>query len=99
MQDVPNLGGTPEPGECRDAVHVAVIAMMAGEELKPGERVTVSDGKAWNWHHFAVEADGVVDPFRKYKVEKGERFWLCLMPGTIRSLRHHWTHPKFSVIS
>jgi hypothetical protein len=87
----PRLGQLLGPSELRDAVHVALCPMMAGERLEPGEHVRVEDGDA---HSAAAgEGVGVVDPFLRRPVEPGERFWLLLYPGTITSLRHEWSHP------
>jgi hypothetical protein len=82
----------------RDAVHVAVIAMFAGEDLHPGQDVgyngTIKDG-----HYVAYpimdKFVGIVDPFIKGYVKKGEKFWLFLYPRTITGLNHLWTHPEF----
>ena len=80
----------------RDAIHLAVIPATAGHRLSPGWRVAFRDGKA-----YADDQDhddnvvGIVDPFLVYDVRKGERFWLVLLPRTIQSLRHVWSHPAF----
>jgi hypothetical protein len=63
----------------RDAVHVAVVAMVATRVMQPGERLT----------------NGMVDPFLSSPVQPGQRFWFCLFPGTVTGLRHHWRHPAY----
>lgn len=75
----------------RDAVHIAIAPIIAGEDLKPGQRVMLREGLA------VADSDGqsigVVDPFLKHRVLAGTRVWLFLYPNTITSLRHDWTHP------
>lgn len=82
--------GKPE----RDAVHIAVIAVKAGEDLPPGEHVSMRDGKAHSADR--AHAIGVVDPFLEYGPTRGDHFWLLLTPGSITSLRHEWGHPAFA---
>lgn len=74
----------------RDAIHIAVMPMKAGEKLAPAEWVTLGelDGLAYG----DEEGIGIVDPYLDRSVKKGERFWLFLVPGSISSLRHVWTH-------
>jgi len=84
-----NLGGKPSKCANRDAVHIAVAPMVAGESLKPGDHVSVRDGKCFATGNLI----GIVDPYRRTPVAKGEPFWLCLYPKTVTSLRHHWTCP------
>lgn len=76
----------------RDAVHVAVAPCTAGEELEPGDHVGIDEnGTAVNWK----KRIGIVDPFLVEPVNKGERFWVFLYPGTALNLRHEWDHPDF----
>lgn len=77
----------------RDAIHLAVEPVVAGEWMIPGQNVVIEDGKAVSAKVGA--GVGIVDPFLMKPVKPGERFWLVLMPRTIRSLRHVWEHPAF----
>jgi hypothetical protein len=77
----------------RDAIHIAVIPVVAGAKLSPGDRVLMLEGKAIPCLRRA--GVGVVDPYLNDNVLPGERFWCFLEPGSIRSLRHVWTHPAF----
>lgn len=80
----------------RDAVHFAVIPMVAGVDLTPGIPVSVDPDDKKTYPHAGDGAIGIVDPFLKQYVRAGQRFWLFLMPNTITTLRHVWEHPAFS---
>ena len=97
--EAPKLGELVTGPAGRDAVHVAVMSVEAGERLAPRTPVLVGvqDGKAYEWDW--VGSVGIVDPFLGNAVEKGQRFWLCLWPGTITSLRHVWSHPAFDAVA
>lgn len=90
------LGAIIGANEARDAIHLAVEPIEAMEKLMPGEDVGIVDGKASKW---AAKRVGIVDPFLKGMVEKGERFWLVVYPRQITSLRHVWTHPDFEAVA
>jgi hypothetical protein len=90
--------------EKRDAIHLAVEAVEAGIDLKPGQRIGIIKGVAYpdGWHlsksaPFAMTAKyhGIVDPFLTNGPKKGERFWFVMKPREVRSLRHVWEHPDF----
>ncbi len=76
----PVLGQLAPADAGRDAIHVAVLPMMATRLLLPGQRLK----------------NGIVDPYLIDAVQPGQRFWLCLYPNTVSSLRHVWTHPAFA---
>lgn len=91
-ENAPNLGEQPSADAKRDAIHIAVIPLEAGEQLYPGCEVGVlSDGRASR----NMPAIGIVDPFiGGFKsIEKGQRAWVLLYPKTITGLRHVWHHP------
>lgn len=95
------------PGEFpheRDAIHIAALAVYAGETLRPGEHVGVYPHGMLDimvmYHEarniavkYAEKTIGIVDAFLTEPVKFGERFWLFLYPGTIESLQHTWKHP------
>lgn len=86
------LGTIIDHTASRDAIHLAVEPCIAGETLSPGEDIGIVDGLAMV---HTTKPLGIVDPFLKAPVKKGERFWLIIYPRTITSLRHVWEHPSF----
>lgn len=94
MSTIIPLGKLAADDAGRDAIHIAVAPVVASVPLSPGEHVGIAaDGMATK---LAVHI-GIVDPYLKDVVLKGERFYLCLYPNTITSLRHHWVHPAFKI--
>jgi hypothetical protein len=97
MNETPKVGELVTGEVFRDAIHVAVAPVEAGGLLSPGQHVRLIEGVAYFTLSNDERAIGVVDPFLKVKVEKGERFYLFLYPNTVTSLRHAWAHPAFKV--
>lgn len=95
MSSLSPLGKLAPASGYRDAVHVAIVAVQAPQELseplRPGQHVGPS-GKPG-----PDKLDvGIVDPFLETPVMPGEWFWLCLYPNSVTGMVHHWTHPKFA---
>lgn len=105
MSEHLKLGQIIEEGRkpLRDAIHVAVIPVMCdsySEPLRPGQPVRIhrfGDEGPVAWPSNDEKPDGIVDPYLAAPVQKGQRFWLFLFPGTVTSIRHEWTHPSFPV--
>lgn len=91
------LGSIIGPAEKRDAIHLAVFPVEAGEVLQPGAHVQVfyEDGEGLAYRAKTGKGVGIVDPFLAQPVQPDERFWLVVYPREIASLRHVWEHPKF----
>src|SRR6185369_2164981 len=83
----------------RDAIHVAIVPMVAAETLLPGQKIGRVDASTLKASASAVKIIGIVDPFLTKPVHSGEWFYLCLFPGTVTGMRHHWMHPEFVVDS
>lgn len=87
----------PQDERRRDAVHVAVMPVIAAAELNPGDHIGfMKDSKelvdrAAMWRD--MQPCGIVDPYLIGAVKEGQRFYMCMYPGTVTSLRHVWTHP------
>jgi hypothetical protein len=90
------LGNKIGPREKRDAIHLAIELVVAGDTMVPGMHVGLGhDGLAYPTAIYSVEGLGIVDPFLTESVKKGEWFWLIVYPRQITSLRHVWEHPAF----
>lgn len=90
------IGKILDGSEERDAIHVAVLPVVAAEDLICGEIVGLTtEGTAYE----SAPGIGIVDPYLRRGVKKGERFYLFLYPGSITSLRHDWTHPAVVSVS
>lgn len=86
------LGKLIDGDETRDAIHIAIAPVVAGEKLAPGDHVGfLADGSVGE----SDKPIGVVDPFLRKVVKRGDPIWLLLYPNTITSLRHQWAHPEF----
>lgn len=85
------LGTIIDENQKRDAIHLAVLPVVAGARLKPGQSINTCDGRATA----ATIGDGlgIVDPFLSKPVMPGQFFWMVIKPRLITSLRHVWTHP------
>lgn len=77
--------------EGRDAVHVAIVPVIAAIDLQPGQRVGLDGDKVSP----SAKHVGIIDPFLKEPVKEGQCCWLFLFPLTITGLRHVWSHPSF----
>jgi hypothetical protein len=91
------LGTLIDEHQKRDAIHLAVEPVIAGEDLKASSDIGIGeDGRAYNTLAFCKGKHlGIVDPFlsKHDVVIEGERFWMIIYPRQITSLRHVWTHP------
>ncbi len=85
------LGTIIDESAGRDAIHIAVEPVVAVHTLRPGDHVGRVDGG----FGLCRNPVGIVDPFLKTCVTKGQRFWIFVYPRQITSLRHVWTHPEF----
>lgn len=79
----------------RDAIHVAIVPVVAAEVLVSGQDIGFVRKDIV--HVGVVDSPiGIVDPFLKIEhVSKGKRFWMFMYPNTITSMRHDWAHPAF----
>lgn len=88
------LGTIIDHTQKRDAIHLAVLPVVAGERLRAGEDIRVENGVAMSANR--PDSTGIVDPFLTVNAKIGDRFWMVLYPRMVTSLRHVWSHPAFA---
>jgi hypothetical protein len=81
-------------GPARDAIHLAVEPVRAGERLKPNDDIGIKGGLAFKARD-GVPKRGKADPFITADIMPGDVIWLVIYPRQIKSLRHVWEHPAF----
>lgn len=98
MQKVPKLGELLKGDEKRDAIHIAIAPVVAGQKLLPGQDIGfINPGDYQTVGTVTIDkCIGIVDPFLETLIFQNDEFYMCLYPETIKSLRHDWTHPAFS---
>lgn len=93
------LGIKPEEAGVKDAIHVAIVSVVAGAALQAGQPFELNE------HRHAVPArgrnkktlTGVVDPFGDALISRGEVFWGLVNPDHVERVEHHWdTEVDFS---
>lgn len=92
----PQVGQVPATNTLeRDAIHIPILRVSAGELLTPGTWVTVKKTESGFVALVAGTANpvGVVDPFiTDGYVPKGEKVYIFLKPESTARLWHDWTH-------
>ncbi len=76
----------------RDAIHIAVIPVIAAEKLYPSQKISCNDLL------YAVSDNsdrymGIVDPFLTSPLFKEDKFYMMLKQDSITGLKHVWSHP------
>ena len=85
------FGRHPEQAGVKDAVHVAIVSVRAGQYLEPGTRVSLNE------HREAVgdsKGFGLVDPFLKKSVQTGDTCWVMMDAKETGTVRHIWDHEQ-----
>lgn len=78
----------------RDAIHLAVEPVIAGQTLHAGMQIGRRDDGTFGYTNI-TKTLGIVDPFIQNVVRPGEKFFLVIYPRQITTLRHVWEHTEF----
>ncbi len=82
----------------RDAIHIAMFPAISAEILWRGDYVALENSRE-DLVFKVLPSDkrciGMVDPFVNDRINPYQKFWVFLLPNTVTSLRHDWTHPAF----
>ena len=72
----------------KDAVYVAIMSVIAGEDIGAGENCQI------NKNNEAIPGGklGIANPFGPTKINKGELFWLVMHPEKVYDLSYTWEH-------
>jgi hypothetical protein len=99
-----NIGKLIEGEAFRDAIHIAILPAIAGEDIQPGDQLKFAYGSTekvmrWSPYHENDRPEayiGIADPFIYTGWEgigTGQRFYMFVKPNTVTGMRHHWHLP------
>lgn len=94
MDAIAMLGKKLKEDMPRDAVHIAVMQVIIGENLFPGQRIKFQSFA----RNVVVSASvndsvGVIDPFVVGPLNAGDSVWMFVNPRTVTGMRHEWQCP------
>lgn len=103
MDPVTSIGKVLNGNEERDAIHIAILPVIAGDDyMYAAEEVGFVYGSnsivKSKPSVYGLATVGIIDPFLKDSVKKGDRVWMFMLPGTITGLRHNWAHPAVDTV-
>lgn len=84
------LGKLQDKAGVKDAVHVAIVSVRAGQLIKPGSRCSLNE---FNEAVVNNKGYGIADPWLKSNIKTGDIFLLILGQNEIPNVRHVWEHP------
>lgn len=84
-----SLGREPDSLGEKDAVHVAIVSVVAGKPIQPGGRVRLAkDGMAEPGGD--NDSIGVADPWGG-RIHRGKKFWLMMDIDSVSAVEHTWS--------
>jgi len=84
------LGKNPIDVGIKDAVHVAIVSLVAGTALPCGCRIKLNcDNQAIPARDGDKDSFGVVSPWSG-RIARGERFWALMDPDSVAAVEHTW---------
>jgi hypothetical protein len=84
------LGKLQDKAGVKDAVHVAIVSVRAGQLIKPGSRCSLNE---FNEAVVNNKGYGIADPWLNSNIKTGDIFLLILGQNEIPNVRHVWEHP------
>lgn len=101
MDPIKTIGHRIGASAQRDAIHIAILPVIAAEDLWAPCEVALVYGTKDQVKQadsvYGIKTLGIIDPFipsLEKQIKKGEWVWCFLHPGSITGLRHDWTHPQ-----
>ena len=84
------LGKDPIDVGIKDAVHVAIVSLVAGSAIPCGCRIKLNcDGQAITARDSDKDSFGVASPWSG-RIARGSRFWALMDPDSVAAVEHTW---------